>query len=160
MSIERYQDDDVFLAGLIAGEGCFRVDLHQNSRMACGVRFTPELVIRLHENDSELLDTIVELYGIGSCHSIPQDNTYVWRVSGFKQCYKIIDIIDSVDNRLFKTSLKADSYDIWKKFILSYESPKTKKDAMEYIKIVCSINPIGRKGRGASGWFKKLGWQE
>lgn len=160
MDIERYQDDDIFLAGLIVGEGCFRVDLHQNSRMACGVRFTPELVIRLHENDSELLDTLVELYSLGSCHSVPQDSTYVWRVSGFKQCNEIINIIENINSRLFRTSLKSDSYNIWKEFILSYECPKTRKNAKEYIEIVCSINPIGRSGRGASGWFKKLGWQE
>ena len=160
MEITRNENEDVFLAGFIAGEGCFRVDLHQNSRMTGGVRFIPELVIRLHEDDSELLDTLVELYGLGSCHSVPQDNSYVWRVSGFKQCNEIINIIENINSRLFETSLKSDSYNIWKEFILSYEAPQTKKDAKEYIETVCSINPNGRSGRGASGWFKKLGWQE
>jgi hypothetical protein len=107
------RDSGHWLAGLIDGEGCFRV--HCEKR---GTYYACHFTLKLRDDDTPILERIVTDTGIGhlkvdanrSGNSKP---CMVWVVQSRAECLKLVTLLDEYPLR----SKKARDYAIWREAV-------------------------------------------
>jgi LAGLIDADG endonuclease len=112
--------DGGFVAGLIAGDGCFWIRPNNSgASWACG------LGIRLRADDTPLLARLCRWSGIGSLYAVPAQAKSkpqtLWAVQRQADCLKAIGILDR--NPLLNK--KRGDYEIWRRAVLAWTGTHT-----------------------------------
>lgn len=102
-----------WLAGFIAGEGCFRI--HKGKG---GGYYATHFTLKLRDDDTSVLQGIVDTTGIG--HLKPDTNrsgnshtAMVWTVQSKAECLKLVALLDQFPLR----AKKARDYVVWREAV-------------------------------------------
>ena len=101
-----------WLAGFIAGEGCFTGTWHHEKR---GRYFQPQFSLCQRADEEPVLKEIREVTGIGAIYRLGLENNEKWgpriqyRISGREACFRLIAILDGIPLR----AKKQRDFDIW-----------------------------------------------
>ncbi len=106
-----------WLAGLIDGEGCFRI--HKSKG---GAYYACHFALKLRDDDAPILGQIVALTGIGTFH---RDRTRsgnskpcaAWVIQSRADCRSLISILDRYPLR----TRKARDYEVWRRAVEAWE---------------------------------------
>jgi len=106
-----------WLAGLIDGEGCFRVH-RQKGGTRCPY-YAPSFSLKLREDDAPLLDEIIRVTGIGrrgsdTKRSKGSNPCAIWRVDTRASTEALVEILD----RYSLLSRKARDYLLWREAVI------------------------------------------
>lgn len=109
-----------WLAGFIAGEGCF--DIAEGGGKAKG-SFTCRFTLALRDDDAAILEEIHAMTGIGRISQIPARNTSkpqtCWTVSRRSDCLTLVWLLDQFSLR----TRKAKDYAIWRRAVFTWQEP-------------------------------------
>ena len=106
-------DDDLgcFLAGFVAGEGCFCVARHKNNTNRFGYGFGPYFRINLNERDLPILQTFQKLLGCGRISPFDKLFRHYFLVQGIRnQVETVIPFFRLYD---FRNTFKQEQFDKW-----------------------------------------------
>lgn len=112
-----YDDDPAFgyyLAGLIDGEGCFRVQRHERGTHSC--TFT----MKLRADDRTILDRAQRWLKAGTISDVPSDGSnhpqVRWAVQDKEGCQRLVDVLDKYPLR----AKKAVDYMTWREAVCEW----------------------------------------
>ena len=105
-----------WLAGFIAGEGCFRI--HCQKR---GDWYAPSFHLKLRDDDRAILDECAIRVG-GKVYATPAWRTSrpgaVWRIQSKADCFCLASVLDIYPLR----NRKAEEYKVWREALNIYET--------------------------------------
>lgn len=109
-----------WLAGLIAGEGCFRVHKEKG-----GGYYACHFTLKLRDDDRAILEEIVATTGIGHlkadlCRNGNSKPCLVWTVHSKATCLQLVALLDQFPLR----AKKAREYAIWREAVRFWVSQK------------------------------------
>lgn len=142
-----------FIAGFIAGEGCFTVKLRSTDTCRYGIQFIPGVSIKLHKRDSAILTEIQDSLDMGNIHKTEQ--MVGFQITGYQNCNEFIEQLDEVNSTIWYTSDKYETYCEWRDFVLSYSYPDSESEAVNMIKIAKELNH-GDKGLSVDTWTNRI----
>lgn len=142
-----------FIAGLIAGEGCFSVALRAHDDCACGISASPKLTIGMHDRDLSLLESVQSELGIGDIYPNGDDLT-VFAVNRSSDVMDLIDYLDAVNADCWISSDKYSTYQDWREFVLQYSPPQNRQEVEETVQFAKRLNH-GDRGRSKEDWLDK-----
>lgn len=116
--------DDAFghwLAGLIDGEGCFRVQRNGARRGARHATYVPVFGLKLRDDDASVLAQIAEQTGIGHldrdiARTGGSKPCLRWTVDTRADCAQLVEILDRFPLR----TRKAADYVIWRRAVVEW----------------------------------------
>lgn len=108
-----------WLAGFVAGEGCFYAGKSSNCRQV-----ETRLEIHLRDDDLDILLEIQERLGMGTIYRLPRkkDSGYpqaAWSVARTTECRRLVDIFDVHPVR----AKKRRDYEVWREIVLERSKP-------------------------------------
>ncbi|AGC34486.1 LAGLIDADG endonuclease [Haloarcula virus HVTV-2] len=158
--------DRCFLAGYIAGEGCFGVQLrYSEERIRHNVGLTPYFSVNLHDDDREVLEQFQETYGIGRIEPNHTPNQTQWKVTSREDLVELSDQIMMVNTEtdFLSSTDKFSTFLEWnelRKEIYYYndkhQSRKSKDQLKELIKRAKSLNTKGYNGKSTKEWIQRI----
>jgi hypothetical protein len=156
--------DDQFLLGLIAGEGCFTINLTQKNTSP-GIRVNCKFQLTMGEADSGLVEAIHEYIGVGGVygeqdiHENWQDNVSI-HVSSKDDAKKIRTLIEESATEVFKQSKKWSQFQIWCDVMDLSEGEISPEEAKEIISLkhkIAQVNGAKRhNGLGEDAWMDRV----
>lgn len=142
-----------FIAGFIAGEGCFSIKLQSNTSCTYNVQFLPVASIRLHSRDATVIKEIQTLLDTGTIHR--GSDMVALQIAGHSNSKDLIDQLNSVNSTIWHSSDKYQTFQEWKEFVHSYSYPDSEEEAIEMIKTAKQLNH-GDKGLPTDVWCDRV----
>lgn len=135
------------VVGIIIGEGCFQISLHERESSKFNVLSRPTFYLSM-KDEKELIKEMVEVADVGYYNSYSNSSPPVsrWEVTSIKECKELSNFIEKNSNQVWKASRKYESFKIWSSLIDERkELHKTKSGMHELIDKSNSINPDGER---------------
>lgn len=104
-----------FIAGFIAGEGCFGISVSQNPKYKFGYSFSPYFSITIHERDLEITQTIRRALGCGHINPGFHSGHIIFGVTNLKEI--IEKVIPFFVKFGFRGTFKEIQFKRWRKVI-------------------------------------------
>lgn len=159
---------DGYLLGLIAGEGCFHINIfnQRGSKWATkrknkiGFEIRPEFRLSLVSQDMESLNFIKNRLGFGDIYSLKSSRSRTSQiyVTGVKRCEKIIDKIDKYG----LMGRKRKDYLLWKEIIgfIKNKDHLNKEGILKIAKLRDTMNTVDKNKKSIKyrdyNWFKNV----
>lgn len=158
--------DRCFVAGYIAGEGCFAVQLqYDEDRIRHNVGLTPYFSMNVHDDDAEVLERFCKQYEIGRIEENHSPNQTQWEVVSRDDLVELSDLIMMVNSEtdfLSKTD-KFSTFLKWnelRKDIYLYndkhQSRKSQDTLKDLIRRAKSLNTKGYQGKSSEEWVERI----
>jgi len=80
-----------YVTGFADGEGCFRIDIHKNSKLKSGWEVILSFSINLHIKDKSLLERIRLYFGKGQINEAKGKNSCILQIRSIKDLIVVID---------------------------------------------------------------------
>lgn len=112
-----------FIAGLICGEGCFYIGIHEDESYRVGFKTKPGFRMLMNDSNEMLLKAVQDEIG-GRIHNSDSEGTTVIMIDSISGCLELIDMLDSYieENSMFCKSDKYRAYNEWKEIVMMIDN--------------------------------------
>mgnify|MGYP006281713157 CR=1 FL=1 len=138
-----------FILGLIAGEGCFYVELNKNKRVSHNVYARPAFTLGVKVDDPDIVHILEEEFGFGEI--VKKDNSIEIRVRNKDSIEQLIDWLDEKSSTLFERTDKHRQYEDWKTIRNKIENCETEQDMIEIVTLSKSLSN-STHGKSKEDW--------
>jgi LAGLIDADG endonuclease len=102
-----------WLAGFIAGEGCFSITLNHGSSWQCAFE------LKVRDDDGDIMYEIQSQLGLGKIYNLAERDTsrpqVTWRIGSLDECIRFIHVLDQFSLR----ARKSKDYHIWRRAVFA-----------------------------------------
>jgi len=139
-----------FTLGVIAGEGCFKLDATVRNSRGGYVSVNPRMSILLTSEDIETLKCVQdELGGVGSITKTG-DGHVALQCGSKEDLEKIVSKIKENSGDMWDKSLKSEQFGVWEEIVSIYADGRTtKQQKIEMLELAKEM-PSGGRNRGTS----------
>lgn len=106
-----------WLAGLIDGEGCFRIQRNLRRTRGYAESYAPSFALKLRDDDENILRKIVEIYGGSLVREESRSGNskpcVIWKMQSRKDCATLVRLLDRCPLR----TRKARDYAVWRRAV-------------------------------------------
>lgn len=141
-----------FILGLIAGEGCFSVQLSQRDDLTHGVEIRPSFTVHMKE-DGEILETVKDIVGLGEVYA--REKGAAWHMTRHGELVELIELIDDHAGSLFWETDKGSVFTNWKQIIERKGSGRhlSEEETKKIIRLAKTLNERGKSGKSVDYWI-------
>ena len=142
-----------FILGLIAGEGCFYVELNKNKRMSHNIYARPAFSLGVKVDDPDMVHILEEEFGFGEI--VHRDNSIEIRVRKKENIRYLIEWMDSNKTDLFTRTDKSRQYEDWKIIRNKINNCETDEDMEEIVTLTKSLSN-STHGKSKDDWHNLI----
>ena len=151
-------DTDInFILGLIAGEGSFNANMHQQDTYKFGVRAGMRFHLGMHSDDRELIQKLQDFFGYGRV--VVRDDSKslaYWEIRNNDNIEKFAGWVENNANSWFKETRKYRAFERWNALLQDRKELIKSYDGMvEFVNRAKAINTTNR-GKSADEWVELL----